>query len=787
MLSQNQKKQKVWRSFEEARAYVHSLELKGLLEWKAYCRSGQRPGDIPSNPNTVYQGQFLGYGDWVGTGTVCYRDRVFRPFEQARAYVRTLGLKNQHEWDAYSCSGQRPMDIPSNPGRIYPEFQGIADWIGAFNRWSKKSLLAFLEHLSQFIPLLTEKELYMIIQQEGLFPHLDDALGQHSPLQALQVLQQTASEAQTSFTVSPPDTCTDDHICSSEEIVDNPASPEATEAFLTSLSTSMSHEGKGGSGSASSHAIHAHSFTSKAFLHSIDQLSLPVELNMEVADYLVANRVNLLWEDYYNGGWPALEPILSGDGGPFFTAIKKRFLHEIHEIDKITLPEGWSFRDSAGHVALPNAMQRRTAWEVREKRRVGNWSGTGSGKTLAAILASRVIDAHITLIVTNCAALKGWCRHIRLAYPDSILITSEKHIPLIPADDQAHFYIVLNYEKFQQAKRDSLLHRLLQLRLDFVVFDEIQLIKQRQARASNRREALEWLLTQAKENNSNLYILGMSATPVINTLLEGKKLLELVVGKPFPEIESKHQTVNNALSLHRALMRHGFRTRPRYAQGIAIETIPIIHNDLYDRIRQAQGSVLHVEQALLLAKLDLIKDHICPGTILYTHYVQGMIRPIQSSLRSMGYTSGLYIGDEKSGLDDFLNGKVDVFIGSSPVGTGLDGLQTVCQRLIFLSLPWTGAAFEQIIGRIHRQGSAFENVEILIPQVLFSLDGTTWSWDQLRMSVIEAKRTLGDCVLDGQLPQTLSINKETLLRTSQKALDQWIERVKQHPEEIDKK
>jgi len=425
-------------------------------------------------------------------------------------------------------------------------------------------------------------------------------------------------------------------------------------------------------------------------------------------------------------------------------------------------------------------MQRRTAWEVREKRRVGNWSGTGAGKTLAAILASRVIDAHITLILTNCAALEGWCRHIRLAYPESRLITSERHLSLLHADDHAHVYLVFNYEKFQQQKRDALLYRLFQFRLDFVVFDEIQLLKKRSTQASNRRAALERLLGQAGTNNPDLCVLGLSATPVINSLHEGVNLLELIVGRPFPEIKSTQQTVKNALSLHRALMRHGFRTRPRSTQRIAITPIPVIRNDLYERIRHAQGSILQVEQALLPAKLDLIKDHIQPGTILYTQYVQGMIGPLQSALRAMGYTSGLSIGNEKSGFEDFLTGKVDVLIGSSSMGTGLDGLQTVCHRLIFLSLPWTGAAFEQTIGRIHRQGSAFETVDVLIPQVLFSLDGTTWSWDQLRMSVIETKRTLGECVLDGHLPQALNINKETLLRTSQQALDQWIERVKQH-------
>jgi hypothetical protein len=38
------------------------------------------------------------------------------------------------------------------------------------------------------------------------------------------------------------------------------------------------------------------------------------------------------------------------------------------------------------------------------------------------------------------------------------------------------------------------------------------------------------------------------------------------------------------------------------------------------------------------------------------------------------------------------------------VATGVDGLQQVCNRLIINVLPWTHAEFEQLIGRIYRQG-----------------------------------------------------------------------------------
>jgi Hypothetical methyltransferase/Helicase conserved C-terminal domain len=140
----------------------------------------------------------------------------------------------------------------------------------------------------------------------------------------------------------------------------------------------------------------------------------------------------------------------------------------------------------------------------------------------------------------------------------------------------------------------------------------------------------------------------------------------------------------------------------------------------------------------------------------------------------------VYTGTDKSGLTGFLNGQVDVLVASSPVGTGLDGLQKVCHRLIMLCLPWTNAEYEQIIGRIRRQGGAFGEVEIVVPQVVLDYEGDTWSWDRRRLAVIHYKRTLSDCALDGEIPETVRLSPNALLQQGRAALDSWIARVAEH-------
>lgn len=93
-----------YRAFEEARIFVHKLGLKTGDEWAAYCKSGKKPPDISSNPNATYKNQWKGMGDWLGTGRIADKDKIFRPFHWAREFVRRLGLKSNKEWTVYSKS-----------------------------------------------------------------------------------------------------------------------------------------------------------------------------------------------------------------------------------------------------------------------------------------------------------------------------------------------------------------------------------------------------------------------------------------------------------------------------------------------------------------------------------------------------------------------------------------------------------------------------------------------------------------------------------------------------------
>jgi 5-methylcytosine-specific restriction endonuclease McrA len=127
---------KTYLPFEDARAFVRSLGLKSYKEWAIFCKSGDIPASVPKSPNIIYKTQWQGVGDWLGTGTIAPQCRKFLPFEEAREYVRSLGIKGRKEWDIYCKSGEKPTNIPSDPScRIYStQFEGYNDWLGTVRR-----------------------------------------------------------------------------------------------------------------------------------------------------------------------------------------------------------------------------------------------------------------------------------------------------------------------------------------------------------------------------------------------------------------------------------------------------------------------------------------------------------------------------------------------------------------------------------------------------------------------------------------------------------------------------
>ena len=133
-----------YRDLATAKAFVTPLGLRNNREWRAWCRGSMaelpsKPDDIPTCPEVVYRKRgWISWGDFLGSGSIpAAKPGEFRAFDDARAFVRKLGLNSGDEWQLYSRGvlpgkGRRPADIPSNPHRTYRDcgWRGMPDWLG---------------------------------------------------------------------------------------------------------------------------------------------------------------------------------------------------------------------------------------------------------------------------------------------------------------------------------------------------------------------------------------------------------------------------------------------------------------------------------------------------------------------------------------------------------------------------------------------------------------------------------------------------------------------------------
>jgi hypothetical protein len=98
-----------------------------------------RLGNIPANPDNVYSDLWQGFNDFLGTPKPRTVGRVWRSFQQAREYVRSLKLTSYLEYKEWSNGKLKnkpgfPDDIPAHPYGVYgkgKDWKGISDFLGS--------------------------------------------------------------------------------------------------------------------------------------------------------------------------------------------------------------------------------------------------------------------------------------------------------------------------------------------------------------------------------------------------------------------------------------------------------------------------------------------------------------------------------------------------------------------------------------------------------------------------------------------------------------------------------
>mgnify|MGYP001372149079 CR=1 FL=1 len=453
------------------------------------------------------------------------------------------------------------------------------------------------------------------------------------------------------------------------------------------------------------------------------------------------------------------------------------FLKEYYATKKLKLPKEYAFTNPKTNKLIePFLMQLYITQKLKKEPSFGNFSGTGAGKTLSAILATRVLKSKMTLVVCPNDVVRHWEKFILEIFPNSTVISRKNAFSAI-YDESKFQYLVINYDKLNQESSPNDVIKLIKQKIDFVILDEIHFSKiTSKEHVSIRRQNLDGLLTGARKKNKDVRVLGLSATPVVNNLTEGKSLLQLMTGEMYDNISTK-PTVPNAITLYENMTPLSIRQIPRYKPHD--KQITEVETDIPERktLVELHKKPLAIEQFLTDARIPEIIKRIDGQTIIYTEYLGSsfakeptILEKLSNAVNDAGFTFGLYVGDDHSGLDRFLKKEVQVLIASRPISTGVDGLQTVCSNLIFNTLPWTHALYQQILGRIIRTGMD-ETKTVKIHHVLASIGG--FPYDQNKMNRLKYKKTLADCAVDGELPEKSLV---TPGQATKEAL-RWLERL----------
>lgn len=590
--------------------------------------------------------------------------------------------------------------------------------------WTVKKLRLFVKSLLPYIDCLDPAELYVLLQQhEGIL----EMQGKGRNFIRMFKSGQFPKEELEKFSQGQP-SAVDDYINAIEALdpkdsIVNPGSEFLSEGQSEELPV----------------------IETKDILASLDS-KIIANADAEAADFFIKSALAKIWRHAFadeQQSWIQLEQYCGE--GLYAQSVRMQFIQQYQDTKSLEIPKGYS-------GPTPNLMQRYIAYLVKARRRIGNWSGTGAGKTLSAILASRVIDARLSVICCPNNVVDTWERELNKVYPDSVVWTKKLPVVSLPTNKK-HHYLILHYDFFQQGSSAMALKTLVETGVvDFVVLDEIHHSKQRvNQRESKRRQQVFAFLSEVSKDNKNICVLGMSATPVINELYEGKALIEMVTGMSHDDLET-NGTVLNCISLYKKFMEHGIRYVPRYSQQL---------NERFERVDCSQfipeierhKTIVELEKILTKTKMPFILENLRPKTVVYSHYREGIDFLLYDEITKAGWKVGFFNGSDKTGLDAFLSGTIDVLIATTCLATGIDGLQHVCNRLIINCLPWTHAEYKQLIGRIYRQGQVKEHVDIIVLLTYAMVEGQYWSWCDTRWERIKFKKTIADAAIDGVIPQ----------------------------------
>src|SRR5262249_15902121 len=106
-------------------------EWSALAKDRSFSNKNRLPDDIPGQPDNVYD-EWIGWWDWLGTP---HRRGTWMPFASARALSPKVKLSNEYQFTRWRRGHLKhqikcPANMPMHPDRVYPEFKDWPDFLG---------------------------------------------------------------------------------------------------------------------------------------------------------------------------------------------------------------------------------------------------------------------------------------------------------------------------------------------------------------------------------------------------------------------------------------------------------------------------------------------------------------------------------------------------------------------------------------------------------------------------------------------------------------------------------
>ncbi len=508
-------------------------------------------------------------------------------------------------------------------------------------------------------------------------------------------------------------------------------------------------------------------------------------------EFLKAKAAAKLWDACFQDEYAVISKLkaFTAEVDSYSQEVQQAFIEEYEGARSLPVPSAYAFRDLKGKPRDPKLMQRLVAFRLKRDFRLLNLSGTGTGKTLSAIYAAQICGCQRLMISCPNGVIESWRRAFNSAFPTANLVIKPDRWELSDVISGVNVVIV-NHERFQDKYAQQLLGFCINYQADMIVIDEIHQSKRRSTdNTSQRRKLMNEFIRISSNINTDLRVLGLSATPVINNLYEGRSLLELICQEPIEDVSEKVD-LNSCMNLYQHFVVHGIRMNPGQLSRTKLIYQEVDATPLLPQIVRAtkRGTYHDIEQLLVAPKIASLQHCLVHGekTIIFVTYIKNTLRPITNWLTQNHYSFGVFTGDEKEAqeegfndsLDEFIRGNAEVLVASVQcAGTGVDGLQSVCNRAVFFQLPWTSTEFEQTIGRLDRDGTDYESVSVYIPMTELALpNGERWSWCRSKLDRIESKRDIAKAAVDGEIPDAASLISPS---EASKYWLNWLEKLEQ--------